>query len=65
MELPGMEVMVLVAWGLSLFIGLYPIWVILKRIGISPWLSLLMFVPLVNLLTLYYIAFAKWRGEAP
>ncbi len=41
-----------------------PIWKILQRIGLQPALSLLMLVPLVNLLLLYYVAFTKWPREA-
>jgi len=39
---------------------LRPFWVILKRVGLNHWLSLLMLIPLINLLALYYIAYAKW-----
>jgi len=43
---------------------LFPVWLIIKRIGFSPWLSLLMLVPLVNIATLYFIAFATWPDES-
>ena len=36
-----------------------PFWVILKRLGVSPALSILMLVPLANLVTLYWVAFSK------
>jgi hypothetical protein len=36
-----------------------PFWVILKRLGSHPALSILMLVPLANLLRLYLVAFSK------
>lgn len=38
-----------------------PYWMIFKKAGFSPWLALLMFVPLANLITLYVVAFSKWQ----
>jgi hypothetical protein len=40
---------------------LIPHWFIFKKAGFSPWLSLLMFVPLLNIFMLYFLAFAKWN----
>lgn len=42
-------------------IFLIPYWFIWKKAGFSPWLSLLMFVPLVNLVMLYVLAFSQWK----
>ena len=36
-----------------------PFWVILERLGTHPALSILMLVPLANLVTLYLVAFSK------
>lgn len=36
-----------------------PFWVILKRLGTHPALSILMLVPLANLVMLYLVAFSK------
>jgi hypothetical protein len=47
---------------LGLFYLIAPLvawWHILRRLGQSPLLSLLLYVPLVNLAILYYVAFAK------
>jgi hypothetical protein len=33
---------------------------ICSRIGFSPWLGLLAVVPIVNVLLLWYVAFAPW-----
>ena len=39
---------------------LVPFWFIFAKAGYSKWLSLLMVVPLVNLILLYFLAFSKW-----
>ena len=39
-----------------------PYWQIFKKAGFAPALSLLMWVPLVNLIVLYYVAFSDWRS---
>jgi hypothetical protein len=45
---------------LILVILVVPFWQIFKRAGFSPWLSLVMFIPVVNLVALYMLAFASW-----
>lgn len=42
-------------------IAIIPYWMIWKKAGFSPWLSLLMFIPLVNFIALYVLAFAEWK----
>ena len=37
-----------------------PFWKIWSKAGFTGWLSLLMIVPLINLVSLYYLAFARW-----
>jgi hypothetical protein len=39
---------------------LYPIGRILGRLGLSPFWSLLIFVPVVNLISLWVLAFSEW-----
>jgi len=39
---------------------LYPTGRILKRLGLSPFWSLLVFVPRVNLIALWVLAFSDW-----
>jgi hypothetical protein len=39
---------------------LYPTGRILRRLGLSPFWSLLVFVPLVNLISLWVLAFSDW-----
>jgi hypothetical protein len=38
-----------------------PYWMIWKKAGFSPWLSLLMLVPLANFIMLYVLAFSEWK----
>jgi hypothetical protein len=42
-------------------IVIVPYWFIWKKAGFSPWFSLLMFVPLLNLIMLYVLAFSEWK----
>jgi hypothetical protein len=37
-----------------------PFWFIFAKAGFSRWLSLLMVIPVVNLITLYIFAFSAW-----
>jgi hypothetical protein len=37
-----------------------PFWVIARRAGLNPALSLLAFIPVFGMIALYYIAFAQW-----
>lgn len=41
-----------------------PFWVIFKKAGFQPILSVLMLVPLVNLIVLYVVAFSAWKGQS-
>jgi hypothetical protein len=47
-------------WLVAAIIGVIPFWRICTRIGWSPWLSLLVVVPLVNLIFIYVLAFSDW-----
>lgn len=40
-----------------------PFWFIFSKAGYSKWLSLLMVVPLVNIILLYFLAFSKWPSS--
>ena len=48
---------------IGIAIVIIPYWMIWKKAGFSPWLSLLMFVPLLNLVMLYVFAFGTWPLE--
>ena len=40
-----------------------PFWFIFSKAGFSKWLSLLMVIPIVNVILLYFLAFAKWPNR--
>lgn len=41
-------------------VAIFPLWTIAKRAGLNPAISLLTVLPLIGLIVMYYIAFAKW-----
>ncbi len=52
----------------ALLFCMVPAWRIVKRTGMNPALSLLMLVPLANIVFLWLFAFAEWpavKQEAP
>jgi hypothetical protein len=62
----------IVAGLLAIFVVLpifvIPYWKIFSKAGFAGALSLLMIVPLVNLIVLYVVAFSEWKmkvGKAP
>jgi hypothetical protein len=40
-----------------------PFFLIFKKAGYSPWLSLLMVLPIVNFVMLYFLAFSRWPTQ--
>jgi hypothetical protein len=42
-------------------IMIIPLWVIWKKAGLSPWLSLLSIIPMVHIIMLYVLAFSEWK----
>lgn len=49
---------------LALFVYLYPIGRVLRRVGFSPYWSILALIPLGNLLGLWVLAFSEWPAKA-
>lgn len=51
-------------WGLPWLVlavlAVIPFWRICTRVGFSPWLSLLIVVPLANIIFVYVLAFSEW-----
>jgi hypothetical protein len=45
----------------GIFIYIIPFWMIFKKAGFSPWLALLLFIPLANMIILYVVAFSQWK----
>jgi len=50
-------------WLIGAIIAIIPFWRICDRVGLSPWLSLLLLVPLANIIFVYYVAFAEWPAH--
>ena len=50
-------------WLIGAAIVIIPFWRICQRVGYSPWLSLLMALPLVNLIFIYVLAFSNWPSQ--
>ena len=44
----------------SIVILLIPYWRIFRKAGFPPALSLLMILPIVNIIMLYFLAFSEW-----
>ena len=57
--LPFVFVIVLIA----VVVGIVPYWKIFSKAGFSGWISLLMLVPLLNLVVLYVVAFSEWKVQ--
>jgi hypothetical protein len=47
-------------WLIFAVIAVVPFWRLCNRVGYSPWLSLLVLVPLINVIFIYYLAFSAW-----
>ena len=67
MDNTSVEIIRIVA-GLIFLVVLLPVviipyWKIFSKAGFSGWLSLLMLVPLANLIVLYVVAFSEWKGR--
>ncbi len=50
----------IIATILGLAVGVIPFWFICKRAGLSPWLSLIMMIPLGAIVLPYILAFIEW-----
>ena len=50
-------------WPAAAAIAIIPFWRLCVRTGHSPWLSLLVVIPLVNLIFVYFIAFSQWPAQ--
>ncbi|MBC9785001.1 hypothetical protein H1S01_10820 [Heliobacterium chlorum] len=45
---------------LGIVIAIVPFWKIFSKAGFSPWYSLLLIIPIVNIIVLFVLAFADW-----
>jgi ATP-dependent Zn protease len=49
---------------LAALLAIPPFWVIFRKAGFQPVLSILVLVPLANLIVLYIVAFSRWKDAA-
>lgn len=59
-DIPGYGLGHWIVFVVMVAVVLYPIGRILGRIGLSPFWSILVLLPLVNLLALWLLAFIEW-----
>ena len=50
-------------WLIGAIVAIIPFWRICTRVGYSPWLSLLVAIPLVNIIFIYFLAFSEWPSQ--
>jgi len=58
-----MESFGLFMWLIMVVVIILPFWFIFSKAGYSGWLSLLMVVPIINIVTLYFLAFSTWPTQ--
>jgi hypothetical protein len=60
--LPGMYELMVIFFvvPIAILVSVVPFWMICKKAGFPPALSLLMLVPVANVVLPFYIAFAEW-----
>ena len=49
-----------IMWLIFAVVIIIPFWSIFSKAGYSKWFSLLMVVPIVNIVALYFLAFSRW-----
>jgi len=50
---------------IAILITLPPYWMIFKKAGFSPWLSILALVPLVKWIVRWFVGFSEWKPQLP
>ena len=53
----------LFAWLIMMLLIILPFWFIFSKAGHSRWLSLLMVIPIINVVMLYFLAFSTWPNQ--
>jgi hypothetical protein len=49
---------------IALLVTIPPYWMIFKKAGFSPWLSILALLPLVKWIVLWIVGFSEWKQGA-
>jgi hypothetical protein len=50
-------------WAIATIVFMVPFWKIFQKAGFPAPLSLVMLIPIVNFIALYFIAFANWPAQ--
>ena len=50
-------------WLIMMAVIILPFWFIFSKAGYSRWLSLLMVVPIINIVMVYFLAFSTWPSQ--
>jgi hypothetical protein len=53
----------LLVYGIIAVIVVIPFWKIFEKAGFPAAMSLLMLIPVVNLIAIYFVAFAQWPSR--
>jgi uncharacterized membrane protein len=57
--IPELIIIAIIAF-ISIVIVILPYWKIYSKAGFSGWLSITMIIPILNIVMLFYLAFANW-----
>lgn len=57
---PFMLLLMPIIWAIMLAVIIFPHWKIFQRAGYSGAMSLLLIVPLVNIIVMFWFAFTEW-----
>ena len=63
-ELPLLSVVMVVLFAASVVVSVIALVRIVQRAGYNGWWALIMFVPVANLLALWYFGFGPWPADA-
>jgi hypothetical protein len=55
-----MLLLIPIMWAIMLAVIIFPHWKIFQRAGFSGAMSLLLIIPLVNLIVMFWLAFGDW-----
>ena len=59
-KMGGLGLPELIIMGIIGILVILPFWKIFTKAGFSGWISLVMIFPFINILGLFYLAFAEW-----
>ncbi|QDU08235.1 hypothetical protein [Gimesia aquarii] len=57
--MPGLFELIIIGF-ISIFFTVIPFWMICSKAGFPGWISLAVLIPVLNIVLLFFLAFAKW-----